>query len=192
MSRIIKPGESTNPNKAPIIITDSNELGDKRLDPKEVLIKLREENNSHAQRMTRKPDQDILGNKDMAQGQPMEYQHLIHLLKKMNPNIIIKDGGVKGAVQVRYHSTTDWDQKSEGGDGTKYVTGFYKEVLPEFSWEQDDSRGRPTREIRGWRTVVLALIKQGIISYKDAVDVFGEPNGIRSGRWKKLLREYRA
>jgi hypothetical protein len=171
-----------------LIITDSAELGDGRLDPKESLAKLKEENKKLAA-STRKPDQVILGNKGMAQGQPMEWTHLSYLLQKMCPSLVIRDGGVKGAVQIRY---PDPDEMYREDGGTRYVTGFYKDVLPEFSWETEDDRGRPTREIRGWRTVILALIKQHIITYADAVDVFGEPNGQRNCRWMELLREYRA
>lgn len=179
---------ATKPNKAPLILTDSAELGDKRLDPTEGLAKLKEENSDLIKKRYWKPDQEMLFNKDMALGSPMEWRHLVYLLQKMCPSLIIKDGGVRNAIQVRYPDPRE-EYKEDGG--TRYVTGFYKDVLPEFCWETKDERNIPTRVIRGWRAVLLALIKQGIISYKTAVDVFGEPNGKRSGRWKEILRSYK-
>ena len=47
------------PNKAPIVVFDRNELGDKRLDPTETLAKLKEENRSLAAK-SRLIDQEIL------------------------------------------------------------------------------------------------------------------------------------
>ena len=122
----------------------------------------------------------------MAMGQPMAYQDLIRLLKRINSALIFEDGGVKDAIAVRYPGHLE-----DGTYGKRYVTGFYKEVLPEFSCIQSDEHGRATRECRGWRTVLVPIIKQGIISYKDAVDVFGSPEGQRSGRWKQLLSRER-
>jgi hypothetical protein len=110
----------------------------------------------------------------------------------MAPSIIIRDGGVRDALAVRCPDATDRYSKEKGGDGTRYVTGFYKEVMPEFSCVMPDARGLPKRECRGWRTVVLSLVKQHIISYKDAVSVFGEPYGVRACRWMEILREQRA
>lgn len=166
-----------------LIQIDKNELGDKRLDPKENLAKLKEENLKLSGR-SRIADQSLLENKDMAVGSPMQWQDLVHLLKKMNSSLIIEDGGVRNALAVRFPGHLE-----DGTYGKRYITGFYKEVLPEFSCIKSDERGRPTRECRGWRTVLVPLIKQHIISYKDAVDVFGTPNGQRSGRWHQLLRD---
>lgn len=134
------------------------------------------------------PGQAMLENKEMALGNPMSYQDLIRLLQKMNPAIICEDGGVKGAIAVRIPGDLG---DGEGTFGKRYVTGFYKEVLPEFSSVNTDDRGTAKRHNRGWRTVVLDLIKQGVVSYKDAVDVFGEPNGQRAGRWQEILRHKR-
>ena len=152
-----------------LIQTDKNELGDKRLDPTENLAKLKEEN-AQLTAKSKIKDQSLLENKDMAIGSPMEWSGLVYLLKKMNTQIIIEDGGVRNALAVRYPG-----KLADGTFGKRYVTGFYKEVMPEFSCILSDERGRATRECRGWRTVVLALIRQGIIRYKDAVETFGNP-----------------
>jgi hypothetical protein len=187
MSRIITDLSDPRPNKAPIVQVDRNQLGDKRLDPTENLAKLREGNEKLSAR-SRIPHQEIFEHKGMALGIPMASNDLIRLLKKMAPALIIEDGGVRNAVAVRVGPVL----LEDGTIGKRYLTGFYKGTLPEFSCIFSDERGRPTREDRGWRTVVLNLIKQGVVSYKDAVDVFGEPSGVRAGRWQEILRAKRA
>jgi hypothetical protein len=165
-----------------LVQPDKLELGDGRLNEVENLAKLKENNAKRVQKF-KIPGQVELENKDMAHGEPMGWQQLVYLLQKMNSKIICEDGGMKDAIAVRVPAWLE-----DGTYGKKYVTGFYKEVLPEFSWVTTDERGLPKREVRGWRTVVLALIRQGWIKYSDAVSIFGEPNGVRSGRWHELLR----
>lgn len=165
-----------------LIQPDSSQLGDKCLSPEEGLIKIKEENRKLTEKLKLK-GQAELENKDMAQGRPMAYQDFIYLLKKMNPQLICEDGGYPNAIAVRIPAHLE-----DGTFGKKYVTGFMKEVLPEFSWVKTDDRGVAKRENRGWREVVKKLIEQRVVSYKDAVDVFGEPNGIRAGRWYEILQ----
>jgi hypothetical protein len=171
------------PNKSPIVITDSQELGQKRLDALDNLQKLKEENIRMAAKF-KLPGQAMLENAEIAVGKPMAWQDLVRLLQKMNPDIKCVDGGMANAIAVRFPA-----MQEDGVFGLKYVTGFYKEVLPEFSHISTDIHGLAVRENRGWRTVVLACIRQGIVSYRDAVDVFGEPDGVRGGRWHEILRE---
>jgi hypothetical protein len=166
-----------------LIQPDSSELGQHRLDAADNLQKLKEENLKLAAKF-KLPGQEILENTEMAVGTPMDWHDLVRLLEKMNHKIRCVDGGMANAIAVRYPA-----MQEDGVYGLKYVTGFYKEVLPEFSSVSTDKRGLSVREHRGWRTVVLACIRQGIVSYKDAVDVFGEPSGVRSGRWHEILRE---
>jgi|SRR5215469_2400127 len=74
----------------------------------------------------------------------------------------------------------------------KYVTGMPKAELPEFSHVLLDSSNLPTREVRGWRSVLMALIKADALTYRQVVRQFGEPNGARANRWFQDLREFKA
>ena len=168
-----------------LIQIDKTELGDQKLNEVENLAKLKEGNEKLRQKL-RIPGQEELEDADKALGHPMSYTDLIFLLQKVNRSIVIQDGGIRGAVAVKIPTVLD-----DGTYGLKYCTGFYKTILPEFSHISVDDKGLPLRENRGWRTVVLALIKQGVITYKDAVDVFGEPQGQRAGRWQQLLKHKR-
>jgi len=165
-----------------LILPDSGQLGDRALDAKENLIKLTEENQKETDKF-RIYGQDMLEDQDMARGEPMAYQELILRLKKMCPSLVIGDGGYPGAIQVRVPAWVE-DEYT-----TKYVTGFMKEVLPEYSWITVDDKGLPKREHRGWATVLIALIRQGIVSYDKALQHFKEPTGQRAVRWQELIRE---
>ena len=83
-----------------IIITDSDELGDKRLDPNENLAKLKEENIRMAAKF-KLPGQAMLENAEIAVGKPMAWQDLVRLLQKMNPDIKCVDGGMANGIAVR-------------------------------------------------------------------------------------------
>ena len=59
---------------------------------------------------------------------------------------------------------------------------------PEWSQLRVDARGLPLSEkYRGWRTVLLALIKRDIITVEQCDAVFGKPTGPRSRPWYRTL-----
>jgi hypothetical protein len=160
-----------------LIQTDINELGDKRLSPEEALAKLKEENAKKTAEY-RIPNQAVLEDQLAAIGQAMPYQTFIKKLKSIQPRLIIEDGGIEGALAIRNYAK-------------EYLTGFYKDVLTEFSFVTTDTRGLPVRESRGWRSVLISLIKQHVISYRTVVKEFGEPWGSRSNLWHEELADYK-
>ena len=112
--------------KAPLVVTDINELGDKRLSPIEANCKLREGNQKliDAKKL---PNQALLEDHEMALGNPMSPNDFIRKIKMLNPAIIVEDGGVYGAVAVRLVGT----DPETGEFGKRYISGFYKnEMLP--------------------------------------------------------------
>jgi hypothetical protein len=155
-------------------------LGDKYLKDAEAVAKIKEDNKRDTAKL-RIPNQDLLEDKAAALGIPMQPSELVMRLQKMNPKIIIQPGGVRNAVAVRYPMK---DEKGE--DINQYVTGFYIDnALPEYSCVVTDERGLPWREVRGWRSVLTALIRQGIITEKQCDLSFGKPGSWRSILWDK-------
>lgn len=119
----------------------------------------------------------------------MEWTRLLFLLAKLCPSLVIMDGGWPNSIQLRIPDARP-EYLADGG--TRYVTGFKKEVLPEHSWETLDEHSVPTEEIRGWRKVVGCLIRQQLVPYKEAVAMFGESyGGPRSSLWREALRDFR-
>lgn len=175
-------------------------LGDSHLDPAENLAKLREGN----KRLT--DQQKISGQAELEDpermlGSRLSYREVIRRLQKLNPNIKVVDGSF-GNVAVYVLKTNQELAESaaeDSGDTTrsdwfkahKYVTGCPKEPLPEYSGVITDERGIAKRELRGWRSVLISLIKSKALSYSQAVEAFGEANGSRSWRWHEQLQGFK-
>jgi hypothetical protein len=175
-------------------------LGDKRLNESESLAKLKEEN----RRLTDR--QKIAGQRELedlerAGGPRMPFQELVRKIKRLNPGLKIVDGS-EGNIAIYVLKTNQELVESfneDNGDTTrhewhkafKYVTGCPKEPLPEFSAVTVDERGLAKRELRSWRSILISLIKAKALSYRQAVEEFGDANGQRSWRWHEQLQRYK-
>jgi len=152
------------------------------ISPAEAIVKATEDTKKQAS-ANRIPDQAILEDHEAARGIPMEANELIRRLQKMNSKLLIVPGGVPNAVAVRYPT------KNENGEiEQKYITGFYLEKLPEFSSVIVDNMGLPHREVRGWRSVLMALIDNNILDCKKVDLTFGPALGQRTGLWYRQLQ----
>lgn len=162
-----------------LILPDSADLGDKKLSPAEGLEKFKAENQRLVDQK-RIPDQDVLEDVKAALGRRLDWQDVVRAIKAINPAIIIEDGGMPNAVAVRILRNGE----------KEYITGFYKQPMPEFSSVLVDEKGLPVREVRGWRTVLTALIQSKAVSFKQVKDaaIFGDANGKRGELWHRNLR----
>lgn len=178
-----------------LIQTDINELGDKRLDPKETVVKLREEAINDTVRC-RIDGQDELEQAERSAGPRMFYTEIISRIREVNPSLQVIDGSPGNvAIYVRKKPTDisfgDIDPKGEFFTDHKYVGGMAKDWLPEYSHVILDSSLLPVREYRGWRTVLISLIRGGALTYNQAIAQFGEPRDARSTRWHQLLHKFK-
>lgn len=74
----------------------------------------------------------------------------------------------------------------------RYVTWVQIPAMIEYSVMRFDEHNLPTREkYRGWRTVLLELIRQGFLTERQANHVFGEPRGPAARRWQEILQSFR-
>lgn len=174
----------------------NHQLGDKHLDEKESVIRQREELRDAIS------GREAYGQKDIekaerSEGPRLYYTEFLLRLKKIWPHFIVKDG-IPGNVAV-YRPKTKEEITRDGYDlmfpqwynEHKYVTGFPKEHLPEWGHYINDTDGIALREVRGWRTVLIALIKQGIVTYEDVALEFTDPiHDQRSKYWFDQLQQY--
>lgn len=181
-----------------IVITDRNELGDKRLNPEEGLAKLKEENAALIENR-KLPYQSELEDVDSSLGRPLHFSEFLRRLRAAGAQLLVMDG-LPGNVAVyvrKQPQDADYNERDSKLPSDhwrnfhRYVTGFPKQVLAEFSVIETDERGLPKREIRGWRSALMALIKAGGISYRAAIHEFHEPSGPRAWRWHQQLRSER-
>lgn len=163
-------------------IIDTRDLNS--ISPAEAVAKAREDTLKQAS-VSRIPDQDILENQELARGRELDPAELITRIQKLNPAIIIMKGGVRNAVAV-YITDRGPDAHETG---LKYVTGFYIDNrLPEYSSVTTDQFGVAHKEIRGWRTVLLALINSGALSREKVDLTFGPAAGQRDSLWYRSLQ----
>lgn len=193
-----------------LIKPDKNDLGDKRLSAEEGVIKKREECLTQAS-AHRIAGQNELEDPERSAGPRLYYTEVIQRIRKAagytadgNPRVQILDGSPGNVAIYRIKHRGEYDgsefletRRPPNGlhpDFFKdhvYVTGMPKDWLPEYSHVILDTSLLPVREIRGWRSVVMALIKSGALTYQQAINQFGEAVGERSGRWHEQLRPYR-
>lgn len=193
-----------------LIQPDRNELGDKRLDPKENVIAQREKCLEMAARK-RIYRQDELEDYQRAFGPRLSSGEMVRRLSKLIPtlkflkgspgNIAVYAPRGPAEVQARYY---EWYQEQEEAAHRgrkrqdrffldyKYVGGFPEGCMQEYTTIDIDNANLGTKEHRSWRTVLMGLIQQGLVSFAGVVKEFGDADGDRRGwRWNDTLRKWR-
>ena len=75
----------------------------------------------------------------------------------------------------------------------RYVTWVPMGPMPEHSVLRFDAHGLPTTEkYRGWRTVLIELIRQGYLSEAECNRVFGLPRAQIAVKWNEVLQSMRS
>lgn len=163
-----------------------------RLSTEEHTHRLREMNyNSEAVKRQRWEDQDEFRNDDARQGSSMLHSDLLAKLRTLVPDLYITDGRIEGDLAV--FRTYGQPQPRLEGRTFEYLFYVPTGLLPEFSqYEFDTVRDIPIKEKkRGWRTVLLRLIKTGLLKESDCNRVFGVPSGPASTIWHRELYKFR-
>lgn len=193
-----------------LVQADINELGDLRLDPKESVAREREKALSMAshKRIYR---QDELEDPTRALGPRIQHGEMVRRLKKLIPSLKVLKGSPGnlalyaprdlGEVAERYY---EWLQEQEEASYRgrkrqdpfflhhKYVGGFPANELQEFTTIDIDNANLGTKEHRSWRTVLIGLLRQGLVSYREVVKEFGDVGTDRRGwRWNDSTRKWR-
>src|SRR6185437_14497578 len=127
-------------NRAPMVETDINELGDKRLNPEEGVIKEREELLKKAS-VYRVEDQGELENPERSSGSRMAYSELLRRLMLICPELTARDGSAGNLALYYPRDVDELDEACREGGCTdiffilnKYVGGIPKEELPEWGY----------------------------------------------------------
>lgn len=143
--------------------------------------------NSEAVKKQRWEDQEELKNSAARFGKALRHSDFFFVLQKMIPNLYIMPGNIEGHLAV-FKTYPGPQSRLEGRD---YEYLFYSDtgILPEFSqYEFDTVRNIPLRESkRGWRTILLRLIKSKLLTEDKCNQVFGRPEGEASTRWHREL-----
>jgi hypothetical protein len=165
-----------------LIRKDKSLLGDGFLEGAESVAKIKEQN--RAMNANRKQDQqEWLSNKEAGRGRPIMPMDFIRTLHKLNPNFMCKSLSVWGRPSIALYIFD--------GVEPQYVGGFFTDLpLPEYTtYDEPDNVGLVSRTTRGWREVLVMLIKAGAISRVGADEKLGPAMGARAeGAWDKQLQ----
>lgn len=182
-----------------LIQPDIHELGDKRLDPIENVARKREECLAMASKK-RLYKQDELEDPDRAYGPRLQFSEMVSKLRQIAPSLRVLNGSPGNvALYVRRdreemeEAITSWqNDKNVFFLYHKYVGGFPKHELQEYGTVDVDNARLATKEKRSWRTVLIMLLQQGVVSYQNVVKVFGDVGTDRRGwRWREQTRLWR-
>lgn len=193
-----------------LVQSDRFELGDFRLNPQENVIKQREDCLAMAARK-RIYKQSELEDAERALGSRLHSGEMVRKLRKLIPtlkflkgspgNIAVYAPRDRGEVEARFY---EWYQEQEEAASRgrkrqdkffllhKYVGGFPEGAMQEYTTIDIDNANLGTKEHRSWRTVLMGLLRQGLLSYRDVVKEFGDVGTDRRGwRWKDTTRKWR-
>lgn len=163
-----------------------------RLSTAEHTARLRELNyNSVAVQRQRWEHQEEYRNDAARIGRPMHHTDLLAKLEKLIPSLYIVEGRIVGDLAI--YRTFSQPQPQLEGRTFEYLFYTPTGYLPEYSIiEFDEIRDVPIREkMRGWRTVLLRLIKAGLITESECNRNFGHATGQASSVWYRKLSEHR-
>jgi len=163
-----------------------------RLSTSEHTARLKERNfNLESVRKQRVEDQDEYKNDEARVGRAMNHQTFLSVLRTLVPSLYIVPGRIVG--QLAIFQTAASPQSSWGGRDFKYLMYTDTGILPEFSqYEFDKVRDIRIREKRrGWRTILLRLIKANLLDEKTCNQVFGRPECQAATIWHKELWKHR-
>jgi hypothetical protein len=147
--------------------------------------------NSEGVKRQRHQDQNEMRLYSARLGRAMLASDFLLKLQKMVPNIHIKEGGIAGDLAL--YLTEELPQGKWKGKNYKYMGWITFGLMPEYSLyefnEKLDVMIRATD--KGWRDVLLAFIKDKVITEEQCDKIFGKPLGRGANSWFKKLKDYR-
>ncbi len=193
-----------------LVQPDIAELGDFRLDPKESVAREREKAIAMAAKK-RIYKQDELEDVKRALGPRIHSGEMVRRLRKLIPSLHFLKGSPGniavyaprdlGEVEARFY---EWYQEQEEAAARgrkrqdkfflvhKYVGGFPQGELQEYTTIDIDNANLGTKEHRSWRTLLIGLLRQGLVSYSAVVKEFGDVGTDQRGwRWNDSTRQWR-
>lgn len=149
--------------------------------------RLRESNyNSYAVRKQRWRDQEDFYNDEARTGRYRYHTDILEFIRKTIPDIYVMEGRIVGDLSI--FRTFGTPQPDLEGRTFKYLFYIPMGWMPEHSLMEFDNNDIPIKERkRGWRTVLLRLIKTGLTTEQKVNDWFGPSLGEGSRNWYRQL-----
>ena len=122
------------------------------------------------------PDQDSWKESERRIGRSMTHQALGRYVSRSNPAVVMETSLADPSCAGFY---------ALDGRGKRYLVAFHKGYLPEWSIIETDKADLPVRERRGWRTVLMRLLKQRILSFRQITHIIRDHYGYSPAVWNK-------
>ena len=160
-----------------------------KLSTEEHVFRQRELNYNASQNQRAEHQEELYD--DLARiGKPLFSSDLMRVLADLIPNMYVTDGNIVGDLAV--FKTYGCPQAHLDGRTFEYMFYVPTGLLPEFSQYEFNDRNVMLREKqRGWRTVLLRLIKSKMITEQTAHKVFGCPDSPAASRYLRELYKFR-
>jgi hypothetical protein len=163
-----------------------------RLNTAEHTARLREiNNNSEAVQRQRWAHQDDYRDDAARVGHVRPSGEFLGAVLRLVPSLYLTDGRIVGDVAI--FRTYPCPQPHLDGRDFEYLFYCPTGLLTEYSlYEFEPTRDIPVREkLRGWRTVLLRLIKSGLLTEEECDREFGRATGPASSVWYRQLYQHR-
>jgi hypothetical protein len=117
-------------------------------------------------------------------GRRLHIQQFVQMLNTLpRRRFILNSWGVRGMRGLN---------ASVGGGKPRYVLALDDGVMPEWSYITLDEHGLPKKlAARGWRAVLLVLLRSGLITESEMQKLFGFATGTPGALFRKYLFEQR-
>lgn len=132
-------------------------------------------------------DQEDFKNIEKRMGKSLEANELIRRILKLNNALLYEDSKWSPGCGAFYLVL----------NGSKIYTNacFRKGIVPEFTYLITDRADLPTRDglHYGWRTVLQRLVQCKAITYRQAVNTFGEVHygDVRGKHWNRNISKFK-
>lgn len=118
-------------------------------------------------------------------GRPLLSSEVQKRLKKLNPSLSF-ERSIADPSKIGIYVADGISNLGTLYAGRKFVLGMEAGMTPEFSVRQTDGT-KITKEIRGWRTVLVRLIRERLIGRGAAEVMFNIAGGRQSENWWKFV-----
>jgi hypothetical protein len=116
-------------------------------------------------------------------GRAMQSSELILKIARIAPSVFPMDGRIEGDISLIRRRPSGY---------VDYIAYTNSGLLPEYSIVVVNEDNLPLHELRGWRTVLLRLIKAGVVTEEQVNKEFGLPSdGEISRFWREELKRFR-
>ena len=119
----------------------------------------------------------------------IHHSDLIRRVQKLNPQIYVQPVSYLPYNTDILVTNLAFRAPIRGVD--TYLSAFGQGWIREFSIILVDEQDLPCEEVRGWRTVLLRLLKHGALTWEQVRKEFGDSEGMNSERWRRETWIYR-